>query len=142
MNIKLNIGKERERKEPVRHAHTLLYRPTARVFTGLLSGMVRFGSRPSEGVLERMFVWVPDIESFLVLYRPRLIDGNSFMFGGYGKGRSHEGVARIKDMRSAHNNIYNFDETGFAIGIRATVKVICSSDCSGKLSLIQLGNRE
>jgi hypothetical protein len=39
-------------------------------------------------------------------------------------------------------DIYNFDETAFAIGLGATAKVICSSDRSGKPSLIQPGNRE
>ncbi|KAI7968275.1 hypothetical protein EIK77_010445 [Talaromyces pinophilus] len=42
----------------------------------------------------------------------------------------------------ADEDIYNFDETGFAIGIAVTVKVICSSDRIGKPSLIQPGNRE
>lgn len=40
------------------------------------------------------------------------------------------------------NDIYDFDETGFTMGIGATAKVICSSDRSGKPSLIQPGNRE
>jgi hypothetical protein len=42
----------------------------------------------------------------------------------------------------ADEDIYNFDETGFAMGIAATAKVICSSDRLGKPSLIQPGNRE
>ena len=42
----------------------------------------------------------------------------------------------------ADEDIYNFDETGFAMGIAATAKVIYSADRTGKLSLIQLGNRE
>uniref|UniRef100_A0A093VAB5 HTH CENPB-type domain-containing protein n=1 Tax=Talaromyces marneffei PM1 TaxID=1077442 RepID=A0A093VAB5_TALMA len=40
------------------------------------------------------------------------------------------------------DDIYNFDETRFAMGIGATAKVICSSDRQGKLSIIQPGNRE
>ena len=32
----------------------------------------------------------------------------------------------------ADEDIYNFDETGFQIGIATTAKVICSSDCLGK----------
>jgi hypothetical protein len=41
-----------------------------------------------------------------------------------------------------NEDIYNFDETGFALGIIATAKVICSCDRPGKPSLIQPGNRE
>lgn len=40
----------------------------------------------------------------------------------------------------ADKDIYNFDETGFAMRIVATAKV-CSSDCSGKPNLTQPGNR-
>jgi hypothetical protein len=40
------------------------------------------------------------------------------------------------------DDINNFDEAGFAIGIGATAKVICSSDRQGKPSIIQPGNRE
>lgn len=40
------------------------------------------------------------------------------------------------------DDIYNFGETGFAMEIGATAKVICSSDCSGRPSIIQPGNRE
>uniref|UniRef100_A0A093XEM9 HTH CENPB-type domain-containing protein n=1 Tax=Talaromyces marneffei PM1 TaxID=1077442 RepID=A0A093XEM9_TALMA len=40
------------------------------------------------------------------------------------------------------DDIYNFDETGFAMGIGATAKVIYSSDRQGKPSIIQPGNRE
>ncbi|RFU26650.1 hypothetical protein B7463_g9676, partial [Scytalidium lignicola] len=39
-------------------------------------------------------------------------------------------------------DIYNFDETGFAMGTIATTKVVTSSDTFGKPPLIQPGNRE
>ncbi|RFU33227.1 hypothetical protein B7463_g3102, partial [Scytalidium lignicola] len=39
-------------------------------------------------------------------------------------------------------DIYNFDETGFAMGIIATIKVVIASECFGKPLLLQLGNRE
>lgn len=39
-------------------------------------------------------------------------------------------------------DIYNFDETGFAIGIAGTSKVVTSSDTIGRPALIQPGNRE
>jgi hypothetical protein len=42
----------------------------------------------------------------------------------------------IQEYGIANKDIYNFDETGFAMGISATAKVICSSDRSGKPSLI------
>jgi len=47
-----------------------------------------------------------------------------------------------QEYRIADEDIYNFDETGFQMGIATTAKVICSSDRSGKPSLIQPGNRE
>ncbi|KAI7975922.1 hypothetical protein EIK77_009204 [Talaromyces pinophilus] len=47
-----------------------------------------------------------------------------------------------KEYGIVDEDIYNFDETGFAMGIATTAKVICSSDRSGKPSLIQPGNRE
>ncbi|RFU33152.1 hypothetical protein B7463_g3180, partial [Scytalidium lignicola] len=37
---------------------------------------------------------------------------------------------------------YNFDETGFAMGIIAFTKVVTSSDCYGKPPLLEPGNRE
>lgn len=103
MNIKLNIGKERERKEQVRHAHTLLYRPTESEFSPAFYPAWYDSDQGLPKVCSSVCSCGPRIESFPVLYRPRLIDGNSFMFGGCGKGRSHEGIARIEDMRSAHN---------------------------------------
>lgn len=42
----------------------------------------------------------------------------------------------------ADEDIYNFDETGFAMGMVTTGKVMCSSDCVGEPSLTQPGNRE
>jgi hypothetical protein len=39
-------------------------------------------------------------------------------------------------------DIYNFDETGFAMGLCATAKVITSSDRYGRPKLLQPGNRE
>jgi hypothetical protein len=39
-------------------------------------------------------------------------------------------------------DIYNFDETGFAIGVAATSKVVTSSDRVGRAVTIQPGNRE
>jgi hypothetical protein len=40
------------------------------------------------------------------------------------------------------DDIYNFDETGFAIGITSTSKVITSRDWEGKRKLLQPGDRE
>ncbi|KAJ5267937.1 hypothetical protein N7478_010745 [Penicillium angulare] len=37
---------------------------------------------------------------------------------------------------------YNFDETGFAMGLTATAKVITRTEYYGKLALLQPGNRE
>ncbi|EED21283.1 conserved hypothetical protein [Talaromyces stipitatus ATCC 10500] len=39
-------------------------------------------------------------------------------------------------------DIYNFDETGFAMGLRATAKVITGSDRYARPKLLQPGNRE
>ena len=39
-------------------------------------------------------------------------------------------------------DIYNFDKTGFQMGIIATSKVITSSDTIGRATVIQPGNRE
>nr|XP_001398056.2 transposase [Aspergillus niger CBS 513.88] len=39
-------------------------------------------------------------------------------------------------------DIYNFDETGFAMGILGTTKVVIRSTCQGRPFLIQPGNRE
>jgi hypothetical protein len=42
----------------------------------------------------------------------------------------------------AEEDVWNFDETGFAMGIISTAKVVCSSDRKGKPRLLQPGNRE
>jgi hypothetical protein len=39
-------------------------------------------------------------------------------------------------------DIYNFDETGFAIGIASTSRVVTSSDRRGKPPQLQPGDRE
>ncbi|KAI9041725.1 Transposase [Aspergillus affinis] len=39
-------------------------------------------------------------------------------------------------------DIFNFDETGFAMGVIATTKVVTRSNMPGKPHLIQPGNRE
>lgn len=40
------------------------------------------------------------------------------------------------------DDVYNFDETGFAMGLTATAKVITRSEYYGRRSLLQPGNRE
>jgi hypothetical protein len=40
------------------------------------------------------------------------------------------------------DDIYNFDKTGFTIGITSTSKVITSQEWQGKRKLLQPGNRE
>ena len=42
----------------------------------------------------------------------------------------------------AQEDIYNFDETGFAMGLVATARVVTRANYYGKASLIQPGNRE
>ena len=42
----------------------------------------------------------------------------------------------------AQEDIYNFDETGFAMGLIATTKVVTRAEMVGKPKLIQPGNRE
>jgi predicted HTH domain antitoxin len=42
----------------------------------------------------------------------------------------------------SHEDIYNFDETGFTIGLIATTKVVTRANIPGKPHLIQPGNRE
>jgi hypothetical protein len=42
----------------------------------------------------------------------------------------------------ANEDIYNFNETGFAMGLVATTKVITQSSCEGRPFLIQPGNQE
>jgi hypothetical protein len=39
-------------------------------------------------------------------------------------------------------NIYNFDETGFAMGLASTAKVVTRAEYYGRRSVIQPGNRE
>jgi hypothetical protein len=39
-------------------------------------------------------------------------------------------------------DIYNFDETGFQMGVISTSKVVTSSERRGRLRTIQPGNRE
>jgi hypothetical protein len=51
-------------------------------------------------------------------------------------------LQHITEYGIAIEDIYNFDETGFAMGIGVTAKFICSSNRTGKPSLIQPGNRE
>lgn len=40
------------------------------------------------------------------------------------------------------DDVYNFDETGFAMGLTATAKVITRAEYYGRRSLLQPGNRE
>ncbi|ODM14985.1 hypothetical protein SI65_09480 [Aspergillus cristatus] len=42
----------------------------------------------------------------------------------------------------AFEDIYNFDETGFAMGLVATAKVVTRAEMTGKPFLVQPGNRE
>jgi hypothetical protein len=42
----------------------------------------------------------------------------------------------------SYKDIYNFDETGFAIGLIATTKVVIRANMPGKPHLIQPGNCE
>jgi hypothetical protein len=53
---------------------------------------------------------------------------------------------RVQDMISEYGilpeDIYNFDETGFAMGLCATAKVITGSDRYARPKLLQPGNRE
>ena len=39
-------------------------------------------------------------------------------------------------------DIYNFDETGFMMGVISTAMVVTSSERSGRAKAKQLGNRE
>ena len=42
-----------------------------------------------------------------------------------------------------HNeDVWNFDETGFQMGVIATAKVITGTDCAGRPRIVQPGNRE
>ena len=42
----------------------------------------------------------------------------------------------------ADNDIYNFDETGFAMGLTATARVVTRAEYYGRRSVLQPGNRE
>ena len=42
----------------------------------------------------------------------------------------------------AYEDIYNFDETGYAMGLTATAKVVTRADMYGRRQVIQPGNRE
>ena len=52
---------------------------------------------------------------------------------------------RVEDTRQTYSildeNTYNFDETGFAIGIAGTSKVVTSIEIVGRAITIKLGNR-
>ncbi len=48
----------------------------------------------------------------------------------------------IEEFGIVDEDIYNFDETGFAMGIVATAKVITQADKRSRPSLVQPGNRE
>ncbi|KAH4354455.1 hypothetical protein HBH74_225730 [Parastagonospora nodorum] len=41
-----------------------------------------------------------------------------------------------------HEDVYNFDETGFMMGVAATSKVVTSADTTGRATTVQPGNRE
>lgn len=52
-------------------------------------------------------------------------------------------VQKVKDQWGIQDeDIYNFDETGFAMGLIATTKVVSRAEMPGKPWLIQPGNRE
>ena len=52
----------------------------------------------------------------------------------------------VEETRQAYGvldqDIYNFDETGFAMGVAATSKVVTSSNRVGRAVIVQPGNRE
>ena len=52
----------------------------------------------------------------------------------------------VEETRQAYGildqDIYNFDETGFAMGVASTSKVVTSSDRVGRAVIVQPGNRE
>jgi hypothetical protein len=50
--------------------------------------------------------------------------------------------AKITEYGFLPEDIYNFDETGFAMGLIATTRVITSRDVYGRPKLLQPGNRE
>lgn len=47
----------------------------------------------------------------------------------------------IKEKGILDEDIYNFDEIGFAIGLTSTVKVVTRSEYYGRRAVLQLGNR-
>jgi hypothetical protein len=49
---------------------------------------------------------------------------------------------KIAEYGILDDDIYNFDETGFAMGITSTSKVVTGRDYHGKRKLLQPGNRE
>ena len=52
-------------------------------------------------------------------------------------------LQRVKDQYGIQDeDIYNFDKTGFAMGLIATTKVVSRAEMPGKPWLIQPGNRE
>jgi hypothetical protein len=54
----------------------------------------------------------------------------------------HLFATKIAEYGIHDDDIYNFDETGFAMGITSTSKVITGRDFHGKRKLLQPGNRE
>jgi hypothetical protein len=42
----------------------------------------------------------------------------------------------------ANQDVFNFNETGFMIGIASTLKVVTSSDTISRATVVQPGNRE
>ena len=48
----------------------------------------------------------------------------------------------IIQYRIAQEDIYNFDETGFAIGLVAAAQVVTKADYYGKARFVQPGNRQ
>jgi len=52
----------------------------------------------------------------------------------------------VEDTRQTwgilHEDVYNFDETGFMMGVAATSKVVTSADTIGRATVVQPGNRE
>jgi hypothetical protein len=50
--------------------------------------------------------------------------------------------ATVQQYGILPEDIYNFDETGFAMGLTATAKVVTRSEYYGRRSVLQPGNRE
>ena len=52
----------------------------------------------------------------------------------------------VEETRQAYgivdDDVYNFDETGFMMGVAATSKVVTSSDTVGRATVVQPGNRD